>query len=279
LEKPEEGSVRALDKALSVLEHLSRYDRDVDLATLTREMRMPKTTILRLLGTLRRHNLVHQDGQTKRFRLGWALIYLGRAASRVFNLVDFIHPYLERLSRSSGETANLVFLDRDRAVYVDQVVSDNIIRGVPAVGAPLGLHCTASGKALLSAHSPQRLEQTLEGLQLYRLTAKTITDAGELRRQIERAREQGVAFDDEESELGGRCVAAPVFGNEGTLVGAISVMGPTNRVNPETFPGLTALVRETAGEISTALGFRQGPAGRGPLQPGSDPALPTPLNQ
>jgi IclR family KDG regulon transcriptional repressor len=248
--------VRALDKALSVLEHLSRYDRDVDLATLTREMHMPKTTVLRLLGTLRRHNLVHQDEQSKRFRLGWALIYLGRAAGRVFNLLDFIHPYLEKLSRNSGETANLVFLDRDRAVYVDQVVSDNIIRGVPAVGAPLGLHCTASGKALLSACLPEQREELLRGLELYRLTAKTITDPGELRRQIDEARECGFALDDEESELGGRCVAAPLYGNERSLVGAISVMGPNNRVNSETFPRLSAMVCETAREISRALGFR-----------------------
>jgi IclR family KDG regulon transcriptional repressor len=256
LEKPAESSVRALDKALSVLEHLSMHDRDVDLATLTREMRLPKTTLLRLLNTLRKHNFVHQDEQTKRFRLGWALIYLGRSAGRMFNLVEFIHPYLEKLSRDSGETANLVFLDRDRAVYVDQVVTDNIIRGVPAVGAPLGLHCTASGKALLSALPAAPLEEILGEMQLYRLTEKTITNPAALRREIEQARERGYALDDEETELGGRCVAAPIFGKEGAVVAAVSVMGPNNRVNPETFPRLCSLVRETAAEISRALGFR-----------------------
>jgi len=256
LDNTAESSVRALDKALSVLERLSLHERDVDLATLTREMQMPKTTLLRLLNTLRRHNFVHQDEQTKRFRLGWALIYLGRAAGRAFDLVGFIHPYLERLSRDSGETANLVFLDRHTAVYVDQVVTDNIIRGVPAVGAPLGLHCTASGKALLSRLPAERREEILGKIHLERLTEKTITDLAALRRAIEEARQQGYALDDEETEPGGRCVAAPVMGKEGNVVAAISVMGPNNRVNPDTLPRLSQLVHQAAEEISKALGFQ-----------------------
>ena len=251
-----DGSVRALDKALKVLEHLSLQERDLDLATMTREMRMPKTTLLRLLNTLQQHNFVHQDEQTRRFRLGWALIYLGRAAAMRFDLVGFIHPYLEKLSRDSGETANLVFLDRDRAVYVDQVVSDNIIRGVPAVGAPLGLHCTAAGKVLLSRLPEARLEEMLRDLRLERLTERTITEPAVLRREIALARERGYAIDDEETEPGGRCVSAPVMGKEGAVVAAVSVMGPTNRVNPDTLPRLSALVLQSARDISAALGHR-----------------------
>jgi DNA-binding IclR family transcriptional regulator len=250
--------VRALDKALSVLERLSLHERDVDLATLTREMQIPKTTLLRLLNTLRHHNFVHQDEQTKRFRLGWALIYLGRAAGRVFNLVELIHPFLEKLSRDAGETANLVFLDRHTAVYVDQVVTDSIIRGVPAVGAPLGLHCTASGKALLSRLPTQRREAILAQIRLERLTEKTITDPAELRRAIEEAAVKGYAIDDEETEPGGRCVASPVMGRDGEVVAAISVMGPNNRVNPDTLPRLSELVHRAATDISRALGYRTG---------------------
>jgi DNA-binding IclR family transcriptional regulator len=251
-----ENSVRALEKALTVLEHLSKLDRDIDLATLTQEMGMPKTTLLRLLNTLKKHNFVQQDQQSRRYRLGWALIYLGQAANRVFNIVEFIHPFLEKLSRETGETANLVFLDRNRAVYVDQVVSDSIIRGVPAIGAPLGLHCTAAGKVLLSCQPAERIEEILEQIDLNVLTEKTITDTAQLRHELERVREQGCAIDDEETELGGRCVAAPLYGKEGSVIGAISVMGPTNRVNPKTIPVLSATVLAAAREISQALGHR-----------------------
>jgi IclR family acetate operon transcriptional repressor len=205
---------------------------------------------------LKKHNFVQQDEHSRRYSLGWALIYLGQAANRVFDIVEFIHPFLQKLSRSSGETANLVFLDRNHAVYVDQVVSDSIIRGVPAVGAPLGLHCTAAGKVLLSCQSDERLADILSQIDLTALTEKTITDRQRLRDELRRAREQGCAIDDEETEPGGRCVAAPIFGREAALIGAISVMGPANRVNPETIPSLSATVRQAAAEISRALGHR-----------------------
>jgi DNA-binding IclR family transcriptional regulator len=257
VDNSKQNSVRALEKALSVLEHLSRIEGDIDLASLTLQLDMPKTTLLRLLNTLKKHNFVQQDERSRRYRLGWALIYLGQAANKVFNIVEFIHPYLEKLSRRSGETANLVFLDRNHAVYVDQVVSDNIIRGVPAVGAPLGLHCTAAGKVLLGWQSEEVVEQILKHAELHGLTDKTITERQALRLELERIRQQGWALDDEESELGGRCVAAPVFGKEGSLVAAISVMGPANRVNSDTIPALSDVLVKIAGEISQALGHPQ----------------------
>jgi IclR family KDG regulon transcriptional repressor len=257
VDNSKQNSVRALEKALTILEHLSRIAQDIDLATLTQQLDMPKTTLLRLLNTLKKHNFVQQDERTRRYRLGWALIYLGQAANRVFDIVEFIHPYLEKLSQQSGETANLVFLDRNHAVYVDQVVSDSIIRGVPAVGAPLGLYCTAAGKVLLSCQTDDAIAEILSQIDLTALTEKTITDLQQLRRELKRVREQGCAVDDEETEPGGRCVAAPIFAREGSLIGAISVMGPTNRVNPETISSLSALVRDTARDISSALGHRE----------------------
>jgi len=249
-----ENSVRALEKALTVLEHLSKLEQDIDLGTLTRQLDMPKTTLLRLLNTLKKHNFVQQDERSRRYRLGWALIYLGQAANRVFDIVELIHPYLEKLSRQSGETANLVFLDRNHAVYVDQVVSDSIIRGVPAVGSPLGLYCTAAGKVLLSCQTEDVIAEILPQIDLTALTEKTITEQHALRLELEKIRKQGWAVDDEESELGGRCVAAPIFEQKGTLVASISVVGPATRVNPDTIPALSALLVKTAAEISRALG-------------------------
>ena len=259
MDDSKQNSVRVLEKALTVLEHLSRIEQDIDLASLTQQLDMPKTTLLRLLNTLKKHNFVQQDERSRRYRLGWALIYLGKAANKVFDIVEFIHPYLEKLSRRSGETANLVFLDRNYAVYVDQVVSDNIIRGVPAVGSPLGLHCTAAGKVLLSCQSDDAISEILPQIELNALTDKTITDRQKLREELRRVAEQGWALDDEESELGGRCVAAPVFEKNGTLIASISVMGPANRVNPATIPALSALLLKTAREISQELGYRQDP--------------------
>jgi IclR family KDG regulon transcriptional repressor len=262
MEDAKQRSVGALDKALNVLERLSLLDGDIDLGSLARQMRLPKSTLLRLLTTLKRHSLVHQDERTRRFRLGWALIYLGRAANRAFDLVEMVHPFLERLSKQVGETANLVLLEGNRAVYVDQVVSDSIIRGVPPVAARLGLHCTAAGKVLLGFQSPERLERILAQLRLAQLTAKTITDPDRLRRALRQVRRRGYSVDDEESEVGGRCLAAPVCDREGRVIAAISVVGPSSRFTRATSPGLIRSVISASAEVSRLLGYRQPPGSR-----------------
>jgi IclR family acetate operon transcriptional repressor len=255
-----EAYVKALDKALTVLEHFNRIEGDIDLSSLAKALHMPKTTLLRLLTTFKHHHFVQQDEQSRRFRLGWALIHLGQTASRAFNLAGLAHPHLERLAGQSGETANLILREDEHAIYVDQVVSPNIIRGVPAVGTPLDLHCTAAGKALLGFLPEAASAHLLSRLHLQRLTEKTITDPAKLRAELERVRRQGYAVDDEETELGGRCVAAPIYNQDGKVMAAVSIMGPTHRVNRGSIPRLAQMVMATAGEISRALGFE--PAGK-----------------
>jgi len=251
-----ENSVQALEKALTVLEYLSRIEGDIDLSSLAHALALPKTTLLRLLTTLKRHHFVQQDEQTRRFRLGWSLIHLGQAAGRAFDLAGLARPLLERLAGQSGETANLILLDGEHAMYVDQVASPNIIRGVPAVGAPLGLHCTAAGKVLLGFRPEAESAAILRRLGLPRLTEKTITDAGRLAAELELVRRQGYAVDDEETELGGRCVAAPIRDRRGAVTAAVSIMGPAHRVNPSSIPRLARMVLATAGEISGKLGYQ-----------------------
>jgi IclR family acetate operon transcriptional repressor len=255
-----ENSVQALEKALTVLEYLSKIDGDIDLSSLAHALSLPKTTLLRLLTTLKRRHFVQQDEQSRRFSLGWSLIHLGQAAGRAFDLAGLAHPFLERLAGQSGETANLILLDGEHAMYVDQVASPSIIRGVPAVGTPLGLHCTAAGKALLGFLPEEESAHLIPRLRLTRLTEKTITDPAKLRAELVRARQQGYAMDDEETELGGACVAAPVRDRQGKVMAAVSIMGPTHRVNRGSIPRLARMVMATAGEISRALGFE--PAGK-----------------
>lgn len=250
-----ENSVQALEKALAVLEYLSRIEGDIDLSSLAQALALPKTTLLRLLATLKKRHFVQQDEQSRRFRLGWALIHLGQAAGRAFDLAGLAHPVLERLAGRSGETANLILLDGEHAVYVDQVVSASIIRGVPAVGAPLGLHCTAAGKVLLSFEPEEQRAAILRRLRLVRLTQKTITEPSLLAEELERTRRRGFAVDDEETELGGRCVAAPVRDRRGKVVAAVSIIGPAHRVNPESIPRLARMVVAAADEISGKLGY------------------------
>jgi IclR family transcriptional regulator, KDG regulon repressor len=251
----QELTVRALDKALQILEHLSHLTEEIDLATLAREVKIPKSTLLRLLNTLKSHNLVQQNHKSQKYQLGWALIYLGKVAGKYYTLPDIVHPLLEQLAQKTGETATLVILADGYATYMDQLISTNIIKGVPPIGSKLGLYCTSAGKVLLSALSDEELSGYVKTTALEKKTEKTITNPSELMDEIRKVRRQGYAIDDEETEIGGRCVAAPVLDKEGKILAAISIIGPTSRIRKEEFSRLSVLVRETAAQASSALGY------------------------
>ena len=236
-----------------ILEAMSRYERDVSLAVLAEGVGFPKSTLVRLLQTMRHHGIVQQDPRTRRYRLGTALIHLGKAAERQFDLERIVRPFLAELTRSTGETASFAVLEGDRAVYLAQVPSDSIIRGVPPIGAELDLHCTAVGKVLLTSFSGEQIESFIREHGLPRHTEKTIVNAESLRKELERIRRNGYALDDEEAEHGGRCIAAPVSDDRGQVVAAVSITGPTTRMQMKQIENLAAIVERMAEKITGAL--------------------------
>ncbi|MFW6274256.1 MAG: IclR family transcriptional regulator [Spirochaetota bacterium] len=255
-EEKEKSSVRALDKAINALELIATLDGDIDLSALSKMTEIPKSTMLRLLNTLSSHNLIYQDEKTKRFRLGMQLIALGRAAERSFNLVQHMHPFLVELSEKIGETASLMVLEGNCSVYIDQVVSTRLIRGQPQIGKSIELHCSSGGKVLLSAMNDTKIASMLAGKVLKPRTEKTIIEPEELKREISKIRELGYAVDDEEAEIGGRCVAVPLWDRNGNTIAAISVMGPTTRIRQKDFPKIASQVKEFVLQASKSLGYR-----------------------
>lgn len=247
------ASVRSLGKALGVLQLLAEFETDVDLQTLAARAGLPKSTLSRLLSTMRAQNFVYQDPRTRQYRLGWALVHLGEAAKRQFNLAEVLRPFLEQLARETGETASLAVLAGRHAVYIDQVVSQSVIKGVPPVGSALDLHCTGVGKMMLSSLPEGMLEQLVREQGLPRRTQNTIDNAARLRKELEKVRRQGYAVDDEEAEPGGRCVAAPVVDGQGAVVAAVSITGPTNRITPERIAEYAEMVRNAAAQASALL--------------------------
>ena len=243
----------AVDKALSTLEAMSQYERDVDLATLAKRVGLPKSTLVRLLQTMRRHSIVQQDPRTRRYRLGTALIHLGKAAERQFDLERIVRPFVAELAKSTGETASFAVLERSRAVYLVQVLSDSIIRGVPPIGAELGLHCTAVGKVMLTSFSEEDFDAFVGEHGLPRHTEKTIVNVESLRKHLELIRRNGYALDDEEAELGGRCIAAPVYDVRGDVVAAVSITGPITRMQMDQIENLGTIVKRIAEKISGTL--------------------------
>ena len=245
--------VRVVDKAFTVLHSLSQAEHDIDLASLAEQTGLPKSTLVRLLHTMKLHNIVQQDAKTRRYRLGWGLIHLGKAAERQFDLERVVLPYLEQLSKETGETASFAVLEGNRAAYLAQVLTDSIIRGVPPIGAELELHCTAVGKVLLTAYSDEQFAQLIRERGLPRSTDHTIVNSEQLRNEVSKVAKQGYALDDEEAERGGRCIAAPIVDGDEEVVAAISITGPTSRIRIERVGEYAEVVKRIAQHVGEAL--------------------------
>jgi IclR family transcriptional regulator, acetate operon repressor len=189
---------------------------------------LPFGTIHRLLGTLVLHGYARQNPETHKYTLGPRLLRLGDAVGRHFGV--WARPFLTELMEISGESANLVMLDGDHAVYVAQVASrKHNVRMFTEVGRRVLPHSTAVGKVLLAFRPRPEIEALLDRTGLPPRTPRTIVDRDRFLAQLDLVERQGYAVDDGEEEIGVRCLAVPVFG-VGDSVAAMSISAPEGRL-------------------------------------------------
>ncbi|WP_067450208.1 IclR family transcriptional regulator [Actinomadura macra] len=242
-------AVRSLERAFELLEQMADAGGEITLSELTEVSGLPMPTIYRLMRTLVNHGYVRQE-PSKRYALGPRLIRLGEGASRL--LGSWARPVLSRLVDDVGETANMAVLEGDEAVYVAQVPSKHSMRMFTEVGRRVQPHCTGVGKALLSQLSEHRVREILTRTGMESQTPNTFTDPDALVTELARIREQGYAVDDEEQEIGVRCVAVPLLGAP-TLT-ALSVSGPSARMTRETVADVVPIMRDAAERFAKELG-------------------------
>jgi len=243
------GGVQSLERAFDLLERMADAGGEVGLSELSASSGLPLPTIHRLMRTLVACGYVRQQ-PNRRYALGPRLIRLGESASRL--LGTWARPYLARLVEETGETANMALLDGDEIVYVAQVPSKHSMRMFTEVGRRVQPHCTGVGKALLSQLPDQRVKEILERTGMDAHTPNTITSPDVLLAQLEQIREQGYAVDDEEQEIGVRCVAVPLRG--APALTAISVSGPSGRMTRETVPDVVPVMKDAAERFTKELG-------------------------
>ncbi|MFF7243557.1 IclR family transcriptional regulator [Embleya sp. NPDC008237] len=225
---PDRNSV--LSKATAILEAFTIDDRAVPLAELVRRTGLHKATVHRLTGELVALRLL--DRLPAGYRLSGTVFELGMRASVERGLLELAMPFLQDLYERTHEIVHLGVREGTDVVYVAKIGGHRQARSPSRVGGRMPMHCTAIGKALL-AHGTDDLRRTVLAAPLARRTAHTVVAPGLLRRQLEAALENGVAFEYEEAAVGLVCVAAPVLGPDDEPVAAISVAGPSPRFRPE----------------------------------------------
>ena len=254
--KEKSTAVRSLDRGLAILECLGDGEQ-LSLTEIAKRVDLAYSTTHRLLDTLLERDFVSQDDTSGKYRIGAKAFDVGSAYAGGKKLNDIAHSHMTALVEELGETVNLAVLSDVEAMYVHQVESSRMMRTFVKMGAKVPLYCTGVGKTLVAWKDDSEIEALLANASFKALTEHTITNFESYMERIREARAQGYALDDEEVELGVRCVAAPVFDKDGDVIAALSLSAPATRVTRGEVLGVARAVMHTAQNISRQLGWRQ----------------------
>jgi DNA-binding IclR family transcriptional regulator len=244
--------VGVVTRVLRILEALHAAPGGLALRDVARLTGINKSTAYRILAHLESDGYLFK-GNAGAYSIGPKLARLASATNHHTALRETSRPILDKLWEATGETINLAIPDGNEVLYLDVIESPHSFRLVSHAGMRRPMHGTALGKAVMAYLSAEERENLLA---LVKGKDERLARAGRpanLRKELAKVCQQGYAVDDQESTLGARCVGAPIFEEAGSVVGAISISGPTTRIGKKQIPALGAKVAEAAQAISARL--------------------------
>ena len=252
MERDDENRMSAVERTMLILETLSKAEA-INLENMAKMTALPKATLLRFLSSLISLGYVYRDSADQ-YHLTLKMFMVGSRSLSHIDLVSTAKPFAKKLSQKLGETVHMGILEDDEAVYVLKEESSYTLRMYSRVGKIIPLYCTAIGKVFLSEMSEEELDGYLSTHTLKPFTPKSLDESG-LRTELHEIRSRGWAIDREEHEENIVCIASPIRDYSGKAVAAISASWPVFRFCGEDLDKNASLVSETAGEISSILGF------------------------
>ena len=252
--KPRRMRLSSVANAIRLTKAFSESEFEMGISALASRLGLAKSTVHRLATTLVEYDILEQNRETGKYRLGLALFELGTLVRRKMDAASASHNEITALAESTGETVQLAILDHLSVLYIRIRESKQAVRMSSSLGSRAPAHCTSVGKALLAHQSQELVDQVIEnGLKRY--TVNTITEPAQLKEELASVRARGYAVDDEEIEVGLRCVAAPIRDHSGHVVAAISVAAPVQRMTKKNIQSTVPGVVAAAEAISRRLGY------------------------
>jgi DNA-binding IclR family transcriptional regulator len=255
----------AVDRALDILELLASSRAGLTLSDLSNSLGVPKSSVHYLLHTLQRRGYLHRNEVTNRLLLGLKIVTLSNAALSCIELRRHAAPHLRQLAERAGLTVHLAVLQGDEAVLVDKLEPAGVARLATWVGKRMDLHCTGVGKAILAYLPEEQFDRLARDRHFVRYNENTITSRHRILEEIGRTRKRGYALEDEEGEIGFRCVGCPIFDLEGCITAAVSVAGTTSQITTENVALLAEYVQKAAEAISRSSGSPAAVPGSSPM--------------
>ncbi len=247
------GSVQSLERAISVLRIVADAD-GLSLTEIARSADLAPSTTYRMLSTLQQQRLAEFEEASQLWFVGVETFRIGSAFLRRRKLAERGRVIIQALMMQTGETANIALAEHDGVVFVTQAETHAPIRAFFRPGTRGPYHASGIGKAVLAFMNEPNRAAILSRIDFERFTERTIADATALRANLTEARHSGFALDDEERNLGMRCIAAPVFNEIGEPIGGVSISGPTVRVDHALIKHASGAVIAAAKALTEAIG-------------------------
>jgi IclR family transcriptional regulator, KDG regulon repressor len=246
--------VQVLDRACDILELISLERDGLGVTEIANKTGLHKSTVHRILASLAERGFVENNQNKGVYKIGLKLIEISSVYLNSIELKTEARPYLWELMTKLNQPTHLAILDGIDAVYIDKVEIMNNIRLYSQIGRRIPVYCSALGKCLLSGLSDIELYKATGKINFEKITEHTIDNSKELLMQIKKVKTLGWAVDNEEHDIGIRCIAAPVFDYRGKVIAAVSIAGPSQVISKEKDEETAKLVLEASLKISKRMG-------------------------
>ena len=247
--------VPSVDRAVRIFELLAHSQRGLSLSEISRNLALPKSSVYLVLTTLEKNGYLQKNIQTGRYCFGLKLISLSRNALENLDLRQVARPFLQKVAQETKLTVHMAILERGEAVIIDRIEAPGIVKLATWIGRRLDVNCTGVGKALIAFIPEELFDRQFTAKALTKHNERSIVSIPGLKKELLQVRKLGYALDDEEDEIGLRCIGAPIFDDSREVVAALSVAGTVTQIPMERVSELGNKVKQAADAISSSLGF------------------------
>ena len=249
-----DNSVQSIDRVLDIIEVLSVEQEGLGVTEIAKRVDLHKSTAHRLITTLARRGYLNKT-ENGNYKIGLKLIEAVSCYINSLELQTEARPYIARITAELGLTSHLGVLDGDQVVYIEKMDVFSGIKMYSQIGLRMHAYCSSLGKCLLSNFSKDELEKVMKDCSFIKFTPNTIDSMEGLHREMNKVRAQGWAMDNQEFEIGHRCIGAPIYDYRGDIIASISASGPTNLLTDQRIEPTAEFVKKVALEISRNMGY------------------------
>ena len=249
-------SNQSTDKVLSIIELLSYAPEPMRLIDIANQLSFNTSTTLRFLNSLEQNGYIYKDSETNKYKMTFKLCALAQYISSHTELVQIASDSMQKLSTELGECVCLAVEQNYSVVYIHVYDGPGqILRTTQRIGSSAPMHCTGVGKVILSGFSEEQIDKVISLMGLIKFTVYTLVSKESLMNELKQIRIQGYAYDNQECELGARCIAFPLRDYTGKIIASLSVTGPTRRMTDQFIDSNFKKILETVQGISHLLGY------------------------